>query len=99
MIDLDQAVVLALLQGFTEFLPVSSSAHRLFPSRLQGWPGQGLAFDVAVHAGTLSAVRRERRLVATGTGRRGVGNFGLRLYTVCGGCSMIDRIEAKHTTG
>jgi undecaprenyl-diphosphatase len=56
MIDLYQAVVLALLQGFTEFLPVSSSAHLLFPSLLLGWPDQGLAFDVAVHVGTLSAV-------------------------------------------
>lgn len=56
MIDLYQAVVLALLQGLTEFLPVSSSAHLLFPSLLLGWPDQGLAFDVAVHVGTLSAV-------------------------------------------
>lgn len=56
MIDLYQTVVLALLQGLTEFLPVSSSAHLLFPSLLLGWPDQGLAFDVAVHVGTLSAV-------------------------------------------
>jgi len=56
MIDWYQAVVLALLQGLTEFLPVSSSAHLLFPSLLLGWSDQGLAFDVAVHVGTLSAV-------------------------------------------
>jgi undecaprenyl-diphosphatase len=56
MIDLYQAVILALLQGLTEFLPVSSSAHLLFPSLLLGWADQGLAFDVAVHVGTLSAV-------------------------------------------
>ncbi len=49
-------VVLALLQGFTEFLPVSSSAHLIFPSQLLGWEDQGLAFDVAVHVGTLMAV-------------------------------------------
>lgn len=49
-------VVLALLQGITEFLPVSSSAHLIFPSQLLGWQDQGLAFDVAVHVGTLLAV-------------------------------------------
>ena len=50
------AVVLALIQGLTEFLPVSSSAHlALFP-RLAGVADQGLAFDVAVHVGTLLAV-------------------------------------------
>ncbi len=51
-----QAVVLAILQGLTEFLPVSSSAHLILPSQLLGWPDQGLAFDVAVHVGTLLAV-------------------------------------------
>lgn len=49
-------LVLALIQGFTEFLPVSSSAHLILPSKLLGWPDQGLAFDVAVHLGTLAAV-------------------------------------------
>ena len=49
-------VVLALLQGLTEFLPVSSSAHLIFPSQILGWEDQGLAFDVAVHLGTLMAV-------------------------------------------
>ncbi|WP_405270204.1 undecaprenyl-diphosphate phosphatase [Congregibacter sp.] len=51
-----QALVLALVQGLTEFLPISSSAHLLLPSMLLGWPDQGLAFDVAVHFGTLIAV-------------------------------------------
>ncbi len=51
-----EAVVLALVQGVTEFLPVSSSAHLILPAALLGWPDQGLAFDVAVHAGTLLAV-------------------------------------------
>ena len=51
-----QAIALALVQGLTEFLPVSSSAHLLFPSLLLGWPDQGIAFDVAVHVGTLFAV-------------------------------------------
>ena len=51
-----QASIIALIQGVTEFLPISSSAHLLFPSLLFGWPDQGLAFDVAVHLGSLLAV-------------------------------------------
>lgn len=51
-----QIVILALVQGVTEFLPISSSAHLLLPSSLLGWPDQGLAFDVAVHVGSLVAV-------------------------------------------
>lgn len=54
--DLWQIVVLALIQGVTEFLPISSSAHLILPSQVLGWPDQGLAFDVAVHVGTLAAV-------------------------------------------
>jgi undecaprenyl-diphosphatase len=49
-------IVLALVQGFTEFLPISSSAHLILVPVLTHWPDQGLAFDVAVHVGTLSAV-------------------------------------------
>lgn len=51
-----QILVLALIQGLTEFLPVSSSAHLILGSRLFGWPDQGLVFDVATHLGTLLAV-------------------------------------------
>jgi len=51
-----QAIVLAIIQGLTEFLPVSSTAHlTLFPWFL-GWKDPGLTFDVALHAGTLVAV-------------------------------------------
>src|SRR2546426_10338593 len=51
-----QAVVLAIIQGLTEFLPVSSTAHlALFPWLLH-WKDPGLTFDVALHAGTLVAV-------------------------------------------
>jgi undecaprenyl-diphosphatase len=56
MIDIFQVIVLAVLQGLTEFLPVSSSAHLLIPSLVLGWPDQGQTFDVAVHVGTLCAV-------------------------------------------
>lgn len=54
--DIFQAVVLALVQGLTEFLPISSSAHLILVPLLTGWQDQGLAFDVAMHFGTLSAV-------------------------------------------
>jgi undecaprenyl-diphosphatase len=54
--ELIQVIVLALVQGITEFLPISSSAHLILVPALMGWPDQGLAFDVAVHIGTLAAV-------------------------------------------
>lgn len=54
--DFLQILILALVQGVTEFLPVSSSAHLILVPILTGWQDQGLAFDVAVHVGTLAAV-------------------------------------------
>ncbi len=51
-----QILLLALVQGLTEFLPVSSSAHLILANRLFGWADQGLAMDVAVHVGSLLAV-------------------------------------------
>jgi undecaprenyl-diphosphatase len=48
--------ILALIQGLTEFLPVSSSAHLILPSAVFGWEDQGQALDVALHVGTLLAV-------------------------------------------
>jgi undecaprenyl-diphosphatase len=51
-----QAVYLALIQGITEFLPISSSAHLVLFPLLTSWPDQGLAFDCVVHLGSLTAV-------------------------------------------
>ena len=51
-----QAVILGLIQGLTEFLPISSSAHLSLAPLLFGWKDPGLAFDVALHFGTLIAV-------------------------------------------
>ena len=56
MTDYLQAFWLAVVQGVTEFLPVSSSGHLVLLPHLLGWADQGLAFDVAVHVGTLLAV-------------------------------------------
>ena len=54
--DFQQILGLGLLQGLTEFLPISSSAHLILLPLILGWQDQGLAFDVAVHVGTLVAV-------------------------------------------
>ncbi len=54
--DIIQIIILALVQGLTEFLPISSSAHLILVPVVTDWQDQGLAFDVAVHAGTLTAV-------------------------------------------
>ena len=51
-----QAIVLGILQGLAEFLPVSSSAHLALTPWILGWESPGLAFDVALHVGTLAAV-------------------------------------------
>ncbi len=55
-LDFFQATFLSVLQGATEFLPISSSGHLILPSLLFSWNDQGLTFDVAVHVGTLLAV-------------------------------------------
>lgn len=70
-----QAAVLAILQGLTEFLPVSSSAHLALAPWLLGWKDQGLAFDIALHFGTLLGVlvyfaRDWWRILASAFGRR-----------------------------
>lgn len=56
MISLLQLLVLAVVQGLTEFLPVSSSAHLILTSHFMQWPDQGLVLDVACHLGTLISV-------------------------------------------
>jgi undecaprenyl-diphosphatase len=51
-----QVIILAVVQGLTEFLPISSSAHLALAPWLFGWQDQGLTFDIALHFGTLAAV-------------------------------------------
>lgn len=54
--DLFQAIILGIVQGLGEFLPISSSAHLVLVPWLAGWKYAGLTFDVALHVGTLLAV-------------------------------------------
>lgn len=76
--DLFQLVVLALVQGVTEFLPISSSAHLILIPQLTGWSDQGTALDVAVHFGALLAVivyfrHDAARMAGEALGRAGDG--------------------------
>ena len=73
--DLRQAAILALVQAVTEFLPISSSAHLVLVRWLLGWDDPGLAFDVALHFGTLLALtayfaRTWARILGLGVGWR-----------------------------
>lgn len=68
-----QIIILALVQGITEYLPISSSAHLILVAEFGAWADQGLAFDVAVHLGTLSAVCLYFRGELTGYAAAGWG--------------------------
>ena len=79
--DIMQAVWLAIIQGLSEFLPISSSAHLILPSAVLGWPDQGLAFDVAVHVGSLIAVVGYFRNDVAALARAWVGSIFLRRHS------------------
>lgn len=107
--DFFQALLLGLVQGLTEFLPISSSAHLILVPVFTGWDDQGVGFDLAVHLGTLLAVvmyfRRDVHgitrdgLVSLGQ-RRIVGQGALAWYLVIGtipaglaGMALLDMID------
>ena len=89
LVPFHHLAVIAVVQGITEFLPVSSSGHLVLIPAAAGWADQGLVLDVAVHAGTLAAVvvyfRRDLGRVLAGAmgigrgGRRAGRALGLRL--------------------
>ncbi|MBP5857962.1 undecaprenyl-diphosphate phosphatase [Marivibrio halodurans] len=77
---LHHILVLALIQGLTEFLPISSSGHLVVTGKVLGWSDQGLAIDVAVHLGSLLAVLlyfwRDIWQLLAGVGRLATGRGG-----------------------
>lgn len=106
-----QAIIIGILQGITEFLPISSSAHLILVPVFTGWADQGVAFDLAVHIGTLAAVllyfRRDvgaltRDATLSLVQRRHVGQSRLALALVIGtiptglaGILLLDLIETS----
>src|SRR3712207_3684363 len=76
-----QAVLLGVVQGLTEFFPVSSDGHLVLVPYLAGWQTPGLAFDVALHMGTLAALllyfRREILAIVLGVFGRGPADTAL----------------------
>ena len=96
-----QGVVLGLVQGLTEFLPVSSSGHLILVPHIFGWPDQGLAFDAVLHLGTLAALlayfRREIMGMLSGSLSRRLAVL-LILGTIPGGIAGVvleKLVEAK----
>ena len=85
--DLLQLIVLALVQGITEFLPVSSSAHLILIPELTGWTDQGTTVDVAAHLGTLLAVIVYFRRDATQMLKGALGQGGARAREANDCCS------------
>ncbi len=72
-----QLFILALVQGITEFLPISSSGHLILIPALTGWADQGAMMDVAVHVGTLTAVLLYFRQDTKGLTLAGLGSIGI----------------------
>ena len=82
--DLIQLTVLSLIQGLTEFLPISSSAHLILASSFMHWPEQGITIDIFAHFGTLLAVifyfREDLKKVIQTFNLFEKNNLGLNLF-------------------
>ncbi len=72
-----QLIILALVQGITEFLPISSSGHLILVPALTGWADQGALMDVSVHIGTLTAVLLYFKQDTKGLFLAGMGSLGI----------------------
>lgn len=79
--DIWHIIILAFVQGLTEFLPISSVAHLILIPAVVGWEDQGLAFDVAVHVGTLAAVIAYFRKELVTMTRDWIGSITERRHT------------------
>jgi undecaprenyl-diphosphatase len=98
-------VVLAVVQGITEFLPISSSGHLVLVPIFMDWPDQGLMMDVAVHVGTLFAVMlylyKDVWQMLSGLGQlaKGRGSPGLRMIglLILGTIPVVGAGYALHT--
>ena len=81
--ELIQIIILSLVQGLTEFLPISSSAHLILVSSFMNWPDQGLTIDIFAHFGTLIAVvfyfREELKEIIKNLNLLEKNNLGLNL--------------------
>ena len=81
--ELIQLTILSLVQGLTEFLPISSSAHLILVSTFMSWPDQGLTTDIFAHFGTLIAVifyfREELKEIIKNLNLSKKNNLGLNL--------------------
>jgi len=88
-----QAIVLGLVQGITEFLPISSSGHLILVPHVFGWPDQGQAFDTVIHIGTFAALvayfRVELVKLVTGALSRRVALILLAATIPAGICGLL----------
>ena len=90
--DLVRAIVLGVVQGLSEFLPISSSGHLILVRDAFGWPDDGLAFDVGLHLGTLLALLvyfwRDWAGMAQ-SGARNLGKHRLKLLSYAGEARLL----------
>ncbi|MBV12537.1 MAG: undecaprenyl-diphosphate phosphatase [Flavobacteriaceae bacterium] len=98
-----QLTILSLIQGITEFLPISSSAHLILTSSLLNWPDQGLTVDIFAHFGTLLAVifyfRRDIKEIVTKFDISNINNLGFCLIIATAPVAIIGLISKDFISG